>query len=101
MVSKAASIAAACHVGCTHSCNVRLCGVQTGKLEGQPGRTLMESFEAKVNSVLNKARDDAGNITVSTVERLYAAAHIMHLCGSHSVVWQSTLLLDSSSASTL
>jgi DNA-directed RNA polymerase II subunit RPB1 len=34
--------------------------VQTGKLEGMPGRTLMEAFEQKVNAVLNKARDDAG-----------------------------------------
>lgn len=34
--------------------------LQTGKLEPQPGRTLMEAFEGKVNSVLNKARDDAG-----------------------------------------
>jgi hypothetical protein len=25
-----------------------------------PGRTLMEAFEQKVNAVLNKARDDAG-----------------------------------------
>lgn len=33
---------------------------QTGRLEAQPGRTLMEAFEGKVNSVLNKARDDAG-----------------------------------------
>jgi hypothetical protein len=33
---------------------------QTGKLEGQPGRTMMESFESRVNTVLNKARDDAG-----------------------------------------
>lgn len=36
------------------------CAVQTGRLEPQPGRTLMEAFEGKVNSVLNKARDDAG-----------------------------------------
>jgi DNA-directed RNA polymerase II subunit RPB1 len=34
--------------------------VQTNRLEAQPGRTLMEAFEGKVNSVLNKARDDAG-----------------------------------------
>ncbi|KAH9322466.1 hypothetical protein KI387_017105, partial [Taxus chinensis] len=29
-------------------------------LEAEPGRTMMESFENKVNQVLNKARDDAG-----------------------------------------
>ncbi|VFR02519.1 unnamed protein product [Cuscuta campestris] len=30
------------------------------QLEAEPGRTMMESFENKVNQVLNKARDDAG-----------------------------------------
>jgi DNA-directed RNA polymerase II subunit RPB1 len=33
---------------------------QTGEMEPQPGRTLVESFEAKVNACLNKARDKAG-----------------------------------------
>eukprot|EP00877_Chromochloris_zofingiensis_P013598 jgi/Chrzof1/8492/Cz03g13040.t1 len=33
---------------------------QAGKLEAQPGRSMMESFESRVNAVLNKARDDAG-----------------------------------------
>ena len=33
---------------------------QNGQLEPQPGRTLVESFEAKVNASLNKARDKAG-----------------------------------------
>ncbi|PSC72236.1 DNA-directed RNA polymerase II subunit 1 [Micractinium conductrix] len=36
--------------------------VQTNDLEQQPGRTIMESFENQVNQVLNKARDDAGNM---------------------------------------
>jgi DNA-directed RNA polymerase II subunit RPB1 len=36
--------------------------VQGGDLEQQPGRTVMESFENQVNQVLNKARDDAGNM---------------------------------------
>ncbi|OVA08877.1 RNA polymerase [Macleaya cordata] len=31
------------------------------QLEAEPGRTMMESFENRVNQVLNKARDDAGN----------------------------------------
>ncbi|VAI24335.1 unnamed protein product [Triticum turgidum subsp. durum] len=31
------------------------------KLEPEPGRTMMESFENRVNHVLNKARDDAGS----------------------------------------
>ena len=33
---------------------------QTGKLECQPGHTMLESFEKVVNQVLNKARDTAG-----------------------------------------
>ncbi|KAL5754367.1 hypothetical protein ACOSP7_022587 [Xanthoceras sorbifolium] len=34
---------------------------QEKSLEPEPGRTMMESFENKVNQVLNKARDDAGS----------------------------------------
>ncbi|KAL1540072.1 DNA-directed RNA polymerase II subunit rpb1 [Salvia divinorum] len=34
---------------------------QEKKLEAEPGRTMMESFENRVNQVLNKARDDAGS----------------------------------------
>ncbi|KAF3640104.1 hypothetical protein FXO38_22289 [Capsicum annuum] len=34
---------------------------QEKQLEAEPGRTLMESFEKRVNQVLNKARDDAGS----------------------------------------
>ena len=33
---------------------------QNNKLECQPGRTMLESFENNVNQVLNKARDTAG-----------------------------------------
>ena len=33
---------------------------QNNKLECQPGRTILESFENNVNQVLNKARDTAG-----------------------------------------
>jgi DNA-directed RNA polymerase II subunit RPB1 len=33
---------------------------QANELEAMPGRTMREAFEVKVNSVLNKARDDAG-----------------------------------------
>lgn len=45
---------------CSFLCCAVPCVPQTGRLEPQPGRTLMEAFEGKVNSVLNKARDDAG-----------------------------------------
>ncbi|MQM18247.1 hypothetical protein Taro_051232 [Colocasia esculenta] len=34
---------------------------QEKQLEAEPGRTMMESFENKVNQVLNRARDDAGS----------------------------------------
>ncbi|KAF5198458.1 DNA-directed RNA polymerase subunit beta' [Thalictrum thalictroides] len=34
---------------------------QENQLEPEPGRTMMESFENRVNQVLNKARDDAGS----------------------------------------
>ncbi|KAK9808301.1 hypothetical protein WJX73_009827 [Symbiochloris irregularis] len=34
--------------------------LQNRNLEAQPGRTMVETFEQEVNTVLNKARDDAG-----------------------------------------
>ncbi|GFP88230.1 DNA-directed RNA polymerase ii subunit 1 [Phtheirospermum japonicum] len=34
---------------------------QENQLDAEPGRTMMESFENRVNQVLNKARDDAGS----------------------------------------
>ncbi|KAH9322486.1 hypothetical protein KI387_017125 [Taxus chinensis] len=34
---------------------------QDKQLEAEPGLTMMESFETRVNQVLNKARDDAGS----------------------------------------
>ena len=33
---------------------------QDGSLESQPGKSLMESFEAQVNKILNGARETAG-----------------------------------------
>ncbi|KAK9843436.1 hypothetical protein WJX81_002541 [Elliptochloris bilobata] len=42
--------------------------LQNRELEPQPGRTLMESFEAGVNQVLNKARDDAGKEAQSSLQ---------------------------------
>lgn len=41
---------------------------QSGKLDAQPGRTMMESFEHKVNEVLNKARDNAGKTAQSSLK---------------------------------
>lgn len=42
--------------------------VQAGDLEQQPGRSVMDSFENQVNQVLNKARDDAGNMAQSSLQ---------------------------------
>lgn len=39
-----------------------LAEAQRGKLETQPGKTMYQSFEAKVNQRLNAAREDAGRI---------------------------------------
>ncbi|KAI8344064.1 hypothetical protein BC941DRAFT_407662, partial [Chlamydoabsidia padenii] len=41
---------------------------QQDKLEIQPGMTLRESFEAKVNQTLNKARDDAGKLAQTNLK---------------------------------
>ncbi|KAI9029899.1 hypothetical protein CLU79DRAFT_842835 [Phycomyces nitens] len=41
---------------------------QQDKLEVQPGMTLRESFEAKVNQSLNKARDDAGKMAQNNLK---------------------------------
>ena len=43
---------------------------QNGKLEPQPGRTLVETFEAKVNASLNKARDRAGKNAQASISDL-------------------------------
>jgi DNA-directed RNA polymerase II subunit RPB1 len=37
---------------------------QAGKLETQPGKSMIESFENDVNSALNDARSKAGNIAL-------------------------------------
>ena len=36
-----------------------------GKLKSQPGKSMMESFEASVNQCLNKARDECGNMALA------------------------------------
>eukprot|EP00930_Biecheleria_cincta_P027863 TRINITY_DN1948_c0_g2_i1.p1 TRINITY_DN1948_c0_g2~~TRINITY_DN1948_c0_g2_i1.p1 ORF type:complete len:1844 (-),score=374.06 TRINITY_DN1948_c0_g2_i1:76-5607(-) len=45
-----------------------LADAQRGKLETQPGKTMYQSFEAKVNQRLNAAREDAGNIGSSSLD---------------------------------
>lgn len=39
-----------------------------GRLPRQPGRSTMESFEHTVNTVLNNARNEAGNIALETLD---------------------------------
>ena len=41
---------------------------QKGELEMQPGMTMQQSFEQKVNQILNKARDDAGNSAQNSLD---------------------------------
>ncbi|CAI5984210.1 unnamed protein product [Closterium sp. NIES-65] len=43
---------------------------QDKELEQQPGRTLRESFENRVNQVLNKARDDAGRAAQGSLSEM-------------------------------
>lgn len=35
-----------------------------GKLKSQPGKSMMESFEATVNVTLNEARDKSGQMAL-------------------------------------
>jgi len=48
--------------------NKRVCEAQRGKLETQPGKTMYQSFEAKVNQLLNAAREDAGKIGADSLD---------------------------------
>jgi len=41
-------------------CKFNLLDAQKGLLQCQPGKSMLESFEAKANAVLNEARDTAG-----------------------------------------
>ena len=41
---------------------------QKGELEMQPGMTMQQSFEQKVNQILNKARDNAGNSAQNSLD---------------------------------
>lgn len=45
-----------------------LAEAQRGKLETQPGKTMYQSFEAKVNQRLNAAREDAGNLGSNSLD---------------------------------
>lgn len=42
---------------------------QSGNLELQPGKDMLASFEAKVNKVLNEARDKSGNLAFKSLDR--------------------------------
>ena len=54
---------------------------QTGDLEIQPGRTMIESFEQLVNKVLNTARDHAGKSAQSSLDETNSVK-AMVTCGS-------------------
>ena len=41
---------------------------QRGKLETQPGKSLVQSFEAKVNQKLNSAREEAGKLAADSLD---------------------------------
>ena len=43
---------------------------QIGKLKSQPGKTMIESFEAQVNQQLNDARDKSGNIALEDLSNI-------------------------------
>ena len=55
---------------------------QTGKLEIQPGRTMIESFEQLVNKVLNTARDHAGKSAQSSLDENRNSVKAMVTAGS-------------------
>eukprot|EP00468_Gymnochlora_sp_CCMP2014_P009815 CAMPEP_0167763390 /NCGR_PEP_ID=MMETSP0110_2-20121227/13339_1 /TAXON_ID=629695 /ORGANISM="Gymnochlora sp., Strain CCMP2014" /LENGTH=1805 /DNA_ID=CAMNT_0007650455 /DNA_START=17 /DNA_END=5434 /DNA_ORIENTATION=+ len=42
---------------------------QKGKIERQPGKTVIETFEKQVNTTLNKTRDSAGNAVMKSLKR--------------------------------
>lgn len=41
---------------------------QKGQLETQPGKSLLQSFEARVNQELNQAREAAGKIASDSLD---------------------------------
>jgi hypothetical protein len=53
---------------------------QSGDLEQQPGRTIQESFENRVNAVLNKARDDAGKRAQNSLDLSVSARGVCLWC---------------------
>jgi DNA-directed RNA polymerase II subunit RPB1 len=49
-------------------CKQTLLKARDGKLESQPGKSIQESFEVKVNGILNEARDRAGRFVQSSLK---------------------------------
>ncbi|CAM9893671.1 unnamed protein product, partial [Phaeothamnion confervicola] len=54
---------------------------QKGELKTQPGKSMMESLEANINTVLNKCRDDSGTSAQQSLSERNAVKH-MATCGS-------------------
>lgn len=51
------------------SVNQILKNAQANKLECQPGKSIFELFEQKVNEALNKARDTSGNYVLNNIDK--------------------------------
>ena len=43
---------------------------QIEKLKSQPGKSMIESFEAQINQQLNDARDKSGNIALEDLSNI-------------------------------
>ena len=50
---------------------------QIGKLKSQPGKSMIESFEAQINQQLNDARDKSGNIALEDLSNVNRLKHMV------------------------
>eukprot|EP01132_Coremiostelium_polycephalum_P002078 gene2078-2564_t len=62
-------------------CDKFLKDFESGKLQSQPGCTMEQTFEAKMNQILSEIRDDCGKLCVKELPH-YNSPLIMALCGS-------------------
>lgn len=59
----------------------KLLKAQDGRLKCQPGKDMLETFEAKVNKVLNDARNEAGKLARESLDT-HNKIILMVVCGS-------------------
>jgi DNA-directed RNA polymerase II subunit RPB1 len=52
----------------SHEVDILINDARSGALERQPGRSMFESFEAQVNSALNKATETAGKLATNSLK---------------------------------